>query len=80
MTINEATKLAMERKGQMFLMGSPFPVCYEPTNTDECIIIHGPEEEDRGIRWNPTADDLMSDKWAVIFEEENGDLTMQFST
>ena len=78
MTINEATKLALQFGGTMTRFDGPTDCCFEPTNTDDGIIIHGPDGMKPGVRWNPSADDLTSDLWVVTYQDEDGNTVMQF--
>lgn len=70
MYIHEAVKRAMNenkciaREGNVLINKSV--IKYKPTNTKDCIICISKFNEKPGLRWNPTAEDLVSDKWIVV--------------
>lgn len=74
MTINKAVSLAVLSGFHIKRMDDLSGVEFEPTNTEEGIIIHGPDGIKPGKRWNPTADDLMSECWAVIVPTPGGSI------
>lgn len=72
MTIDKAVRMAMMTGCRIKRMDDISGCEFEPTNTDDCIIIHGPEGVKLGVRWNPTADDLISECWVVMLDTADG--------
>lgn len=76
MHIHEAVKKAMKENGLIIRTSAREPRsdiygAVRPTNSyDACrLIVMKKGKADRACRcWNPTADDLMADDWAVIKE------------
>ncbi len=66
MTISEAVKLALKEDKYIKLAGSIFRTKIKPTNTSECCIMISEHRSKVMPRWNPTADDLVSDDWEVV--------------
>lgn len=70
MYIQTAVKLAMKNSKYIARTDSePFIsglIKLKPTNTSDCVIIIHCSPRRDGPRWNPTADDLISDKWTVV--------------
>ena len=72
MTINNAVRLAMLAGLRIKRMDDLSGCELEPTNTDDCIIIHGPDGMVPCVRWNPSAEDLMSECWGVLVPTPDG--------
>ena len=73
MYIHEAVKAAMKERGMISRETKKEDVSYRirPTNSyGACQIVTIQDNGTQKIacRWNPTADDLMADDWAVIKE------------
>lgn len=73
MNIQEAVKKAIEEKKEIYRKSAKqdFSDTYAtimPTNTyDTCLLIVNAGNEKKSCRnWNPTADDLIADDWALI--------------
>lgn len=68
MNIQEATKQAVAEGKQITRInawwgGGENGIKILPTNTDECCIVSIAKKE--APRWNPQAEDLIADDWAV---------------
>lgn len=69
MNIQEATKKAVAEGKQItrtnsWWGGGENGIKIRPTNTDECCIVSTAKME--VLRWNPQAEDLIADDWAVM--------------
>lgn len=66
MNIIEATKRCILNNKVMYRECFD-QILYEPTNTDECIIVRF--ENKKAVRWNPTADDIVANDWNVAMKK-----------
>lgn len=74
MNIQEATKVALE-EGQFITRETEEFKAFriQPTHTDDCFVVHiSKEYVDQmgekyipGKRWNPKAEDILANDWAV---------------
>lgn len=65
MNIYEATKLALETDG--YIVSDKFPsLAIKPTNTPGGCLVQLKGEARIGKRWQPHAEDLVSENWQVI--------------
>lgn len=66
MTIIEATKKAIK---QNCGIARPFQgqvlEYFVPTNSSGCYLMIGVQDEQKYPRWNPTADDILSNDWVL---------------
>jgi hypothetical protein len=73
MYINEAIKLAMELDCAIVNKSKEFTLAIKPTNSADCCIVYHPETKIPCLaKWNPCADDLMSNAWEIDLTIERG--------
>lgn len=67
MRISEAILIAMKEGKYIYRVSEieTGPLYIIPTNTIDCCIIISDSTNEVGKRWNPTANDLIADDWAV---------------
>lgn len=73
MNIIEATQKALECDGYITRphCNGIIASAFKPTNSHDCYILCGIVFPNNRRRcWNPTADDILSDEWSVITEED----------
>jgi hypothetical protein len=73
MTIDKAVRMAMRTGCRIKRLDDISGCEFEPTNTGDCIIIYGPGGMKPCVRWNPTADDLISECWVVMLDTVDGE-------